>query len=271
LNLLLNFMPETIRSVQNPRVKNLVRLRNGGHRKRQQRFIVEGFREIQRALSCGWPVESLFFCEDLFKTEEAFDILHAAEEAGIEVVQMTIGPFQKAAYREGADGLLSVALTRELSIDDLKLADPCLLVVVEGIEKPGNLGAILRTANAAGADALVITDPVTDPFNPNTIRASQGAFFDLPFCLTDNATVIDFLERRDINPVLTSPSADKNIWEADLKRPSALVFGSEDRGLSNDWLQNFSSYKLPMQGVTDSLNVASSAAVVLFEAVRQRS
>ncbi len=263
-------MPESISSVQNPRVKNLVRLRQGGHRKRQNRFIVEGHREISRALNCGWPVESLFFCEDLFKSPEAFDILHEAEDKDIEIVQMTPDPFLKSAYRQGADGLLSVAIQQHGSLDELILKDPPLLVVVEAIEKPGNLGAIFRAADAAGADALIITDPVTDPFNPNCIRSSQGAFFSLPFCCSDNATTIDFLERRQISSIATSPEANKDLWEADMLQPTAIIFGSEGVGLSADWLENFTSYKLPMQGVTDSLNVASTASIALFEAVRQR-
>jgi TrmH family RNA methyltransferase len=263
-------MPETISSVQNPRVKNLVRLRHGGHRKRQGRFLVEGHREIERAIQCEWPIESLFFCEDLFKSDDSFDLLHLAEEKGIEMVQLATEAFQKGAYRQGADGLLSVALQREVSLDQLQLSETPLLVIVESIEKPGNLGAILRTANAAGADALIIADRVTDPFNPNAIRASQGAFFHLPFCCSDNPTIIDFLERREIQIVATSPDSDQLLWDANLTKPTALVFGSEDSGLSDDWLQNFQPFKLPMNGVSDSLNVASTVAVGLFEAVRQR-
>jgi TrmH family RNA methyltransferase len=193
-----------------------------------------------------------------------------AEKNGIEMVQLSPEAFQKGAYRQGADGLLCVAIQREVSLDQLQLSDTPLLVIVESIEKPGNMGAILRTANAAGADALIIADRVTDPFNPNAIRASQGAFFQLPFCCSDNPTIIDFLERREIQIVATSPDADQLLWDANLGKPTALVFGSEDSGLSDDWLQNFQPFKLPMNGVSDSLNVASTVAVGLFEAVRQR-
>jgi len=264
-------MAETISSVQNPRVKNLVRLRHGGHRKRQRKFLIEGLREISRAIECGWELDTLFFCEDLFKSAEAFDLLHLAEEKAIELIRMTVDPFTKSAYRQGADGLLAVAGQREGSLDQLHLGTSPLLVVVESIEKPGNLGAIFRTADAAGADALIITGAVTDPFNPNCIRASQGAFFSLPFCCSDNATTIDFLERSGILPVPTSPDASRYLWEVDLRLPVAVVFGSEDDGLSADWLQNFSPCKLPMKGITDSLNVASTVAITLFEAVRQRA
>ncbi|HSH09213.1 MAG TPA: RNA methyltransferase [Oceanipulchritudo sp.] len=263
-------MPEVITSIQNPRVKNLVRLREGSHRRRQKRFLIEGYREIARAHQCGWPLETVYFCEDLFKQDESFELLHALEASGIELVQMTPDPFAKGSYRQGPDGLLAIAIQRQWDLDELPLSGNPLLVILEGIEKPGNLGAIFRTANAAGADAIIITDPVTDPFNPNTIRASQGAFFHLPFCCTDNAGAFVFLEEKAITPVLTSPSANKTLWEADLRKPSAIVLGAEDTGLTREWMENFPTYRIPMHGVTDSLNVASMAAVALFEAVRQR-
>ncbi len=263
-------MPEVISSVQNPRVKNLVRLRTGTHRRRQQRFLIEGHREISRAIRCGWPLESLFFCEDLFKAAGSFDLLHEAEDREIELVQLTSDAFLKAAYRQGADGFLAVCKQVRTRLDDLKLNNCPLVVVVESIEKPGNLGAIFRAADAAGADALVMTGKATDPFNPNCIRASQGAFFDLPFCFADNAELIAFLQARSFQIVATTPKAEKLLWEADMTSSTAIILGSEDDGLSKDWLAECASYKLPMQGVTDSLNVASTASIALFEAVRQR-
>lgn len=263
-------MAEVISSIQNPRVKNLVRLREGNHRRRQGRFLIEGFREIQRAIRCDWPVETLFFCDDLFKHAESFDLVQDAEQAGIEVVQMSENAFAKSAYRQGPDGLLAVAVQKLRTLEELELSATPLIVVLEAIEKPGNLGAIFRTANAAGAEALILTETVTDPFNPNTVRSAQGAFFDLPFACSDNASVLNFLEKHKVVPVVTSPSADKLLWDTDMKGPTAIVLGSEDDGLSSDWLDNFTQCKLPMQGITDSLNVASTAAIALFEANRQR-
>lgn len=263
-------MFETISSVQNPRVKNLVRLREGSHRRRQNKFLIEGFREISRARACSWPLETVFFCEDLFKDAEAFELIEQCEDAGVEIVRMSPEAFAKSAYRQGPDGLLATAHQVERTLDSLATTANSLLVVLEALEKPGNLGAIFRTANAAGADAIILTQTITDPYNPNVIRASQGAFFELPFYQTDNAEVILFLEERHIQPVLTSPAGEKRLWDADLRKPTALVFGSEDDGLSADWLNTFPACRLPMQGVTDSLNVAAMAAVSLFEAVRQR-
>jgi TrmH family RNA methyltransferase len=264
-------MFETISSVQNTRVKNLVRLREGSHRRRQGKFLIEGFREIKRALATGWPMETLFFCEELFKEDESFQLLEEAEDAGLELVKLTPEAFNKAAYRQGPDGLLATALQRDLPLAQLRLSANPLLIALEAIEKPGNIGAIFRTANAAGADALILTNPVTDPYNPNVIRASQGAFFEVPFCQVENADLMIFIEEHGIQPILTSPDGESLLWEADLKKPSLILLGSEEDGLSADWMKSYPACRLPMRGITDSLNVASMAAIAAFEAVRQRS
>lgn len=261
---------DTISSVQNGRVKNLVRLRESSHRRRQQRFLIEGQREIERAMGAHWPLESLYFCEDLFKSEAAFALLDRAVDRQLEVIRLSSGAFAKCAYRQGPDGLLATAIQQTRRLGDLALSPAPFLVVLEGVEKPGNVGAVLRTANAAGADALILANSVTDPFNPNAIRASQGALFDLPFASASNEELLLFLEEKGITPILTSPDAENLFWDLDLRGPVALFLGSEDDGLSADWLEAFPACRLPMRGVTDSLNVASMAAVALFETVRQR-
>ena len=215
-------------------------------------------------------METLFFCPDLFKEAESFDLLEAAEDTGLEIIQMTPDAFSKSAYRQGPDGLLATGLQRESSLADLKLSQVPLVVALEGIEKPGNIGAIFRTASAAGADALILTNPVTDPYNPNVIRASQGAFFEMPFCQVENADLMVFIEETGIRPILTSPEGQRELWDEDLTVPSMILLGSEDTGLSRDWLDSYPSCRLAMKGVTDSLNVASMAAIAAFEAVRQR-
>lgn len=263
-------MFETISSVQNPRVKNLVRLRESSHRRRQGRFLIEGYREIKRALATGWPMETLFFSEDLFKEDQSFQLIESAEQAGLEMVKLSPEAFAKCAYRQGPDGLLATGLQKEIELAQLELSPVPLLIALEALEKPGNIGAIFRTASAAGVDALILTNPVTDPYNPNVIRASQGAFFDVPFCLVDNADLMVFLEERAIQPVLTSPAGSRILWDEDLSRPSMILLGSEEQGLSRDWLDNYPACRLPMRGITDSLNVAAMAAIATFEAVRQR-
>jgi TrmH family RNA methyltransferase len=264
-------MFETITSVQNPRIKNLVRLREHSHRRRQSRFLVEGHREIERAAATGWPLESLFFCEELLKSPASWELVHHLEERSVEVIRLGHQAFAKCAYRQGPDGLLAVARQSHTRLEDLPLGPAPLIVVLEAVEKPGNIGAVFRSANAAGAEALVLTESLTDPYNPNVIRASQGAFFHLPFVRTDNVHLLDFFESRRILPVALSPGGQKTLWEADLRGPVALILGTEKTGLSSDWMEAAQSFRLPMRGVTDSLNVAATAAVAVFEAIRQRT
>jgi TrmH family RNA methyltransferase len=265
-------MIERITSTKNDRVKHLVRLRERSHRKRQQRFLIEGLREIRRALLREWPLESLYFCEDLFSHPDALELLDEVAKLRVECIPMSSAAFARAALRQGPDGLLAVARTQSYGLADFHLSARPLLVVAEGIEKPGNLGAILRTANAAGADAVVFADCVTDPFNPNAIRASQGAIFDIPFAATTTAAVIEYLSSKHIQPVLLRPDAPRSLWQCNLTGPIALLLGAEDAGLQPIWNDTCRAVacSLPMRGVSDSLNVAATAAIALFEAVRQR-
>lgn len=262
----------SISSVANPRIKNLVRLRDARHRKRQRRFLIDGQRELERAKAAGWPLETLFFCPEFFRDDAAMELVEHWDRAGVEAVQLSEDAFRKAAYRQGPDGLLGLAPMREQALADLVLRSPALLLVAEQVEKPGNLGALMRTANAARADALIVCDPICDLFNPNAIRASQGAFFQLPFVATDTITARLWLEERRIQILATSPDAEKTLWQHDLTGPTALVVGAEDAGLSPDWLDGtLATARLPMAGVTDSLNVSVAAGICLFEVVRQRA
>ena len=264
-------MFESISSLQNDRVKNLVRLRDGTHRRRQSRFIIEGLREFERAAAAGWPIETLFYGEDFFKEEAAYELLESADKAGLEVVSLGKEAFAKVAFRQNPDGILATARQVSRALNTLSPEPKGLFVVLESVEKPGNLGAVFRTANAAGCDALILADSVCDPYNPQTIRSSQGAFFALPFFQASSLDVIAFLAHFDIQPIITSPSGTRNFWEADMRTASALVLGSEDKGLSPVWFQGQTVYSLPMRGLTDSLNLSAMAAIGLFEAVRQRS
>lgn len=263
-------MLESITSVRNPRVKHLVRLRESAHRRRQGRFPVEGRRELERALAAGWPLETLYFCPELFSEGVDTDLLEAAEDRGVEMVQMTAEPFRKAAFREHPDGFLAVAKAVNRALSDLPLGNPALLLVAAGVEKPGNLGALARTADAAGADALVVCDPVCDLFNPHAIRASQGSLFRLPVAAADTEAVIAWLEAAGVRIYATTPGAETDLWEGDYREPSAFILGAEATGLGAEWFSGGVSVRLPMRGLADSLNVSAMAAVALFEAVRQR-
>lgn len=260
-----------ITSVHNPRLKNLVRLRDGSHRRRQRRFLIEGRREVERALDTGWEIEAVYYCPEYFAAATAPALCERIRARGLEMVCLGASAFAKVSQREGPDGFLACANMRAARLDDLQPPPDALLVVVEGVEKPGNLGALLRTANAAGATAVLVANPVTDVTNPNAIRASQGAFFDLPVVSSDNETIQLWLAEHGVTVIVTAPAADRPIWDFDLRGRIALVFGAEDVGLSPDWLANdFAAACLPVRGVSDSLNVAATAAVMLYEAVRQR-
>lgn len=264
-----------IQSTANPRVKNLVRLREARHRRRQGLFLIEGLRECQRARAAKWPLETLFFCPELFGEEAAFDLVHGLEAAGTEVVQLAEHVFAKAAYREGPDGFLAVAKMQDRALDQLSLSPAPFLLVAEGVEKPGNLGALLRSADAAGVDALLAADPVTDLYNPNAIRASQGAFFHCPWAVGRSPDLLAWQKSAlpEAQVIVTTPQAERLLWEVDLTKPTLLAVGAEDVGLTSAWLDapHAVPVRLPMQGVTDSLNVSVAAGIALFEAVRQRA
>ncbi len=262
----------SITSLQNPRIKNLVRLREGNHRRRQKRFLIEGKRELERAIASGWEMEAIYFAEDFFRDEEDYALLDRVAKSGMEAVKLDEEVFRKAAYREHPDGWLASAAMRESSLQDLPLSSCPLLLVLEGVEKPGNLGAVIRSANAAGADAVIVSNPITDIYNPNAIRASQGAFFDLPVVETDNASLIRWLAAKQIRAMVATPHAEALVWQTDLTGPIAWIMGTEHDGVSEDWLQPpHKAVRLPMKGITDSLNVSTAAAVMLFETVRQRT
>lgn len=261
----------TITSPTNDRVKDLVRLRDRRHRDRTGRFLVEGIREVSRALDAGVEVECVYVCPTLARGEEAIAVARRASDLGIEVVEMTEPPFRKAAYRTAPEGVLAVAERLTTDPEVLVFGPAALVLVAERIEKPGNLGTMLRTADAVGADAVIVADPATDPFNPNVVRASTGTLFTVPVGVGPSETVIDVLRRRGVSIVVTAPDAGKALWDVDLTGPTAIVVGTERDGLSRTWIEAADvATTIPMQGAADSLNAAMAAGVALFEAVRQR-
>lgn len=264
--------PERITSLQNPRVKQLVRLRDRRPRDEGGVFLVEGYREIRRALEKAVPLRELYYAPEWFLGENEPELLRQAAAAGAELVELSKDAFAKAAYRERPDGLLAVAPQWGLGLDRLPVgaADPFLLVV-EAIEKPGNLGTILRSADAAGCDGVIVCDPVTDLFNPNVVRASTGVIFSMPCAVAESAAVLPWLRQRSIRVAATTPAGRTRYTEADLRGRLAVVMGSEQYGLSEFWLKGAdTTLRIPMAGQADSLNVAMAALVTLFEAVRQR-
>ncbi|MDX1692027.1 MAG: RNA methyltransferase [Acidimicrobiia bacterium] len=265
-------MTDPISSPANQRIKGLVRLRNRRERDRTGRFLVEGYRELRRAVDAGVDLLELYVCPDFFLGGNEDALVHDAASAGTEVVPVAAEPFAKAAYRDRPEGLLGVARQFPTGLDRLDPPEPPLLLVTEAIEKPGNLGTMLRTADAAGVDAVIVSDPTTDPFNPNVVRASLGTLFTVPLGVASSEETIAWLRSRGIASFATTPEADLPHWSANFRGASAVVVGSEQYGLSEAWMSGADHRVLiPMPGDVDSLNAAMAAGIVLFEAVRQRS
>jgi len=280
--------PEKITSLQNPRVKQLVKLRDRRPRDAAGVFMVEGYRQIRRALEKDITLQELYFCPDWFLGDNETALIAQAEESGALLIELSKDAFAKVAYRERPDGLLALAPQWKNTLDDLDVAGVAdsgvpepgsatpatkspFLLVVEGIEKPGNLGTILRSADAAGCDGVIVCDPVTDIFNPNVVRASTGVLFSVPLVVAESKQVHAWLKSKNIRTVATTPAAEKIYTDTDLRGPMAVIMGSEQYGLSDFWLQNAdATVRIPMAGQADSLNVAMATIITLFEAVRQR-
>lgn len=260
-----------ITSLTNPRVKAAVRLRDRREREATGLTIVDGAREILRALDAGVRIETAFLAEDLLRTPDAHAV---AERLRHRPTTIAVSPavLAKVAYGERSDGIVAVVETPRPELADLALGDDPLIVVVEAIEKPGNLGAVLRTADGAGADAVIAADPRTDPFNPNAIRASLGTIFTMPVVAASAADTLAWLIHRGIRPVAAIVDATTEYAALDLRGPLAIILGSEAEGLSATWRDpRVTPTAIPMHGIADSLNVSIAAAVVLYEAVRQRN
>ncbi len=257
-------------SLQNARVKHVVRLRQRRAREREGRFVVEGRRELERAFDAGAAIEAVFHCDALHRGAPERDLIRRLGRADIELVATSAEAFRKMSYRQGPDGVLGVALSPPLGLDRLGDSSDSLWLVVEGIEKPGNLGAMLRSADAAGA-GVIVADPKTDVFNPNVIRASIGTLFTVPLAVATGDEVRGWLQARAISPVTATPEANVPYTEADLTGDIAFVIGTEHTGVSPAWRSAGSaSLSIPMSGDADSVNAAMAATILLFEARRQR-
>lgn len=262
-----------ITSAQNPRVKHLVKLRDDKKtRKQDGLMLVEGFDEIQLALAAGHKPQTVLSAPQI--ASRHLTVPHA------EALTVSRAVFEKISYRENPDGWLAIFPIPRTTLDDLKLSKTPLVVIAESIEKPGNLGAILRTADAAGVDALLVCDSRVDVWNPNVVRASRGAVFCVPVVECDNASALEWLKGgkhalsgvEAIRVAAASPAGDAVYSKVDLSQPIAIAVGTEDEGLSNFWMSNADvKLKIPMLGKVNSLNVSVSTALILYEALRQRT
>lgn len=259
-----------ITSRQNVRIKEGAKLRAARQRAKQGRFLIDGAREIGRALDAGIEIIEAFVCERLCTSAAARALVPRLAEANC--AQVTSEVFEKICFGERNDGVVVVAKTPARTLDQLSLPEKPLVAVLEGLEKPGNVGAILRTADGAGVDAVIVAGGGTDLFNPNTIRASLGTVFANNVCTATVAETIEKLREWQLPIVATRPDAEPLYTEVDYREGAAIVLGSEADGLSVDWQrQDVRGVRLPMQGIADSLNVSATAAILFYEAQRQRT
>lgn len=261
-----------ISSTQNPKVKKLLALQQkSAERRKEGVFVVEGRRELQHCLNAGYEVDTVFYCPAILGDTDATALLGMLDEKA-RTFEVSKDVYDKAAYRGGTEGVIAEIKVLKSSLQDLRLPDNPLIVVLESVEKPGNLGAILRSADAAAADAVIVCDPLTDLYNPNLIRSSIGAIFSVPCVACSSEECIAFLKDKGIQ-ILTAQLQDSKLYyDTDMQCGTAIVMGTESTGLTDVWRKAADAHiRIPMLGKLDSLNVSVSAAILLFEAVRQRN
>ncbi len=270
-------MKEPITSLQNNLVKYILRLQQKvRERKDSGLFVTEGRREISLALSANIKIKHLLICNDIYTEDEVYPINTESIEPE-KIIHVSRSVYNKMAYRENNEGVILLGEQREHALNNIVTQSNPLVIILEGVEKPGNLGAVLRTADAVAADAVILVDPRTDFYSPNTLRASLGCVFTVPSAICTGDEVIEWLKaeavwrQEDAVILAASLGADTSIYETSLTGPVALVFGAEDKGLSGQWIKApCKPVLIPMSGKIDSLNLSASVAIVAFETVRQR-
>ena len=258
---------EKITSARNERIRQVLELQEKSRTRRALGlFVVEGRRELEHCLEAGYELDSVFWCPEILP-ELPQELI-----GDVPVSELTAELYGKIAYRGGTEGLVARVKARPHTLEDLTLKDNPLIVVLESVEKPGNLGAVLRSADAAGADAVIICDPLTDLYNPNLIRSSIGGVFTVQSAVCDSASAISWLKARGMK-ILTAQLQDSSwYYDVDMKGGTAIVIGTEATGLTEQWREAADAHiRIPMLGALDSLNASVSAAILLFEAVRQRN
>lgn len=261
-----------ITSLTNPKIKQAIRLYDRRERDKTSQFLIEGYRELLRAVDAGRMIDTLFICPSFFLGTNENALIDRVAKRGGNIFSCKPSVFQKLSYRDRPDGLLALAPQNHPSLDQLVLrsSNP-LMIVAEAIEKPGNLGTILRSSDAAGVDALIVSDRCTDIHNPNVVRASVGTLFTVPVVEAEGRAILQWLRKQNIAIVAATPHAEKTFTEADLSGPLAIAVGTEQLGLSSFWMKEADvQVKIPMHGIADSLNVATATTLLLYEALRQR-
>lgn len=251
-----------ISSLENPQVKRIIKLKKSKERKKSNSFVVEGEREIKIALKSGLEIECFCVCEEYTKNKKSNLKIDYYFEKNV---------FDKISKRENPDGYIAIFKGKKKSLNDLKLSENPLIFILDSIEKPGNLGAIARTADAASVDVIFLINPQVDIYNPNAIRTSQGTIFSTPILVVGREEVLTFCKEKGVKIIATSPRSEKVYTNQNFKAGSAILLGAEDKGLSEEWLELADErVKIEMRGKIDSLNLSVSTAIIAFEALRQR-
>lgn len=268
---------ENITSAQNPKIKDLLALQEKSKERRKKGlFVVEGRRELMHCIEAGFEPHTLFICRDILTDKDHDRILGVIEEnfcsLPVQIVEIPQHLYDKVAYRGGTEGVIAELHCKEMTLEGLQMEENALVVVLESVEKPGNLGAVLRSADASGVDAVIVCDPLTDLYNPNLIRSSIGAIFTVPVATATSEEAINWLKSKNIKIYTAQLQDSEWYYDTDMKGGTAIVMGTEATGLTDVWRTAADAHiKIPMLGHLDSLNVSVSAAILMFEAVRQRN
>jgi len=262
-------MPD-ITSDRNPRIKRAAKLRVGRHRQKLGRFLIDGVRELGLARRAGVEIDEVFICPWRIDEAGLDPLVQQLASDGATIHRVAPGVMEKIAFGDRSEGIVTVAVTPPRTLAGLALPDNPVVAVLEGVEKPGNLGAVLRTADAAGLDATIVADAATDLFNPNVIRASLGAVFTHPLAAANAEETLDWLREQSLSMFAARVDGGVPFWQADFTGPTAIVLGSEADGLSSRWPDESAAIALPMHGSVDSLNVSVTAGVLFYEVLRQR-
>ncbi len=260
---------ELITSLQNTRIKNIVKLEKASERKARELFVIEGYREINHAIRAGYLVDSLFVFPQLADKTSYSNWINSTFDAKLFEINKDV--FEKIAYRESSDGLIAIVKPKKHDLSEIKLSPNPLLLVLESVEKPGNLGAIMRTADAAALDAVIVCDSRCDVYNPNAIRSSIGCVFSTQIAVCNNEDAHKWLTQNNISTYAASLDAKSAYHKMNFTKPTAFIMGTEADGLSKFWIEKCNEKVIiPMSGIHDSLNVGTASAILAFEAKRQR-
>lgn len=261
-----------ISSPDNPKYKAALKLATSRGRQKQNRIAIFGAREVQKGLAAGIPIDEAFICRDRLTNQQLAEVDQSFSTSGVPIWELPPKLFEKLAFGERSDGLLAIAPRPATDLARIRLSENPLLVVLQSVEKPGNIGAVARSADAIGADALILADSVCDVFHPNAIRASMGCVLSLQTAVCDSNELKAWLEKNNVAVVAARVDAAKLYFDVDFRSATAIVLGSEAHGLTDDWRGfGVNAVRLPMRGFADSLNVSVTAAVLMFEAARQRN